>query len=102
MGSLEVYESDNSYKLEIVEPVKKVLTDLESADSYILQIVEPATKSLEIETGTYATFPEIHVEITNNSATLVSLGEIYPEDIVGLNSYLDDWLDDAEIDCGSP
>lgn len=81
MCSLEVYESDNSYKLEILEP---------------------STKSLEIETGTYATFPEIHLEITNNSATLVSLAEIYPEDIVGLNAYLDDWLDEAEIDCGSP
>jgi len=69
---------------------------------FTLEIIEPSIRHIEIDTGTFVDLPDIYLEITNNSATLVSIPEINAEDIVGLDSYLDNWILDASIDCGSP
>jgi len=69
---------------------------------FTLEIIEPSTRHIEIDTGTFVDLPDIYLEITNNSATLVSIPEINAEEITGLDAYLDTWLTDASIDCGTP
>lgn len=69
---------------------------------FTLEIIEPSTRHIEIDTGTFVDLPDIYLEVTNNSATLVSVPDINAEDIVGLDTYLDEWILEASIDCGSP
>jgi len=60
---------------------------------------------LDIETSIQNTINNITIEKFDNSSIEINTGSsniVLASDIIGLDSYLNEFLDDAEIDCGTP
>jgi len=60
---------------------------------------------LEIETSIQNTINNITIEKLDSTIVEISTGAsniVLASDIIGLDSYIDNFLDDAEIDCGTP
>jgi hypothetical protein len=58
---------------------------------------------LDIETSIQNTINNITIEKLDNSTIEINSGStVMASDIIGLDSYLNNYLDDAEIDCGTP
>lgn len=60
---------------------------------------------LEIETSIQNTINNITIETIDTNIVEINTGTtniVLASDIIGLNSYIDNFLDSAEIDCGSP
>lgn len=71
--------------------------------SYV-EILE-TTYVLDIETSVENTINNITIEKIDNNTIEISSGTtniVLASDIIGLDSYIDNFLDSAEIDCGSP
>jgi len=71
--------------------------------SYV-EILE-TTYVLDIETSIENTINNITIEKIDNNTIEISSGTtniVLASDIIGLDSYIDNFLDSAEIDCGSP
>jgi hypothetical protein len=61
--------------------------------------------TLDIETSIQNTINNITIEKLDNTIIEINTGIsniVMVSDIIGLDSYLNDFLDDAEIDCGTP
>ena len=61
--------------------------------------------TLDIETSIQNTINNITVEKIDNTIIEINTGTsniVMASDIIGLDSYIDNFLDDAEIDCGTP
>jgi hypothetical protein len=61
--------------------------------------------TLDIETSIQNTINNITIEKLDNTIIEINTGTsniVMASDIIGLDSYLNDFLDDAEIDCGTP
>lgn len=60
---------------------------------------------LEIETSIQNTINNITIEKLDNTIIELNTGTtniVMASDIIGLDTYIDNFLDDAEIDCGTP
>ncbi len=71
--------------------------------SYV-QVLE-TVNLLEIETSIQNTINNITIEKIDNNIIEISSGStniVMASDIIGLDSYINNYLDDAEIDCGTP
>ena len=71
--------------------------------SYI-EILETVSL-LEIETSIQNTINNITIETIDTNIIEINTGTtnvVLASDVIGLDSYIDNFLDTAEIDCGSP
>lgn len=71
--------------------------------SYV-EVLETVS-SLEIETSIQNTINNITIEKVENNIVEITSGSntiVMASDIIGLDSYIDDFLDSAELDCGTP
>ena len=59
---------------------------------------------LEIETSIQNTINNITIEKLENNTVEINSGSniVLASDIIGLDSYIDNFLDSAELDCGTP
>jgi len=60
---------------------------------------------LEIETSIQNTINNIFIERVENNVVEISTGSsnvVLASSIIGLDNYIDNFLDSAEIDCGTP
>jgi hypothetical protein len=60
---------------------------------------------LEIETSIQNTINNITIETIDNNTIEINTGTtniVLASDIIGLDNYIDNFLDSAEIECGSP
>lgn len=63
------------------------------------------TNLLEIQTSIEDTINNITIEKIDNNIIEIHTGMstvIMASDIIGLDTYIENFLDDADIDCGSP
>jgi hypothetical protein len=62
--------------------------------------------TLEIETAIANTFNNLIVETSSDKSVDITVGYagtvVYASDILGLDSYLSNFIDSYNIDCGSP
>lgn len=61
--------------------------------------------TLDIETSIQNTINNITVEKIDNTIVEINSGTsniVMASDIIGLDTYINNFLDDAEIDCGTP
>lgn len=61
--------------------------------------------TLDIETSIQNTINNITIEKIDNTVVEISTGIsniVMASDIIGLDTYINNFLDDAEIDCGTP
>jgi hypothetical protein len=61
--------------------------------------------TLDIETSVQNTINNITIEKLDNTIIELNTGTtniVMASDIIGLDTYIDNFLDDAEIDCGTP
>lgn len=61
--------------------------------------------TLDIETSIQNTINNITIEKIDNTIVEISSGTsniVMASDIIGLDTYINNFLDDAEIDCGTP
>lgn len=61
--------------------------------------------TLDIETSIQNTINNITIEKIDNTIIEINTGTsniVMASDIIGLDTYIDNFLDDAEIDCGTP
>lgn len=73
--------------------------------SFTLEIYD-VKNTLEIETSILNVTNNIELETTYNQYIEVSTGfagsVVYASDVIGLDNYLSNFIDNYEIDCGSP
>lgn len=76
---------------------------------YVVEIESEPLTSIEIESGSVADIPNIYLEVVNTEKILVSdlppvafTGTITTSQITDLDFYLSNFIDNYEIDCGSP
>lgn len=71
----------------------------------IIEILD-TTYNLEIETSYSNTFNNIDIDISTSQSIEISSGYAgivtYASDIIGLDTYLSNFIDTYEIDCGTP
>ena len=62
--------------------------------------------TLEIETAIANTFNNLTIETSSDKSVDITVGYagtvVYASDILGLDSYLSNFIDHYSIDCGSP
>jgi|694.fasta_scaffold05842_20 hypothetical protein len=62
--------------------------------------------TLEIETAIANTFNNLTIETSSDKSVDITVGYagtvVYASDILGLDSYLSNFIDQYSIDCGSP
>lgn len=72
---------------------------------FILEI-SGTTNILEIETSILDITNNLEIEVTTDRVVEVVTGYagtvVYASDIIGLDNYLSNFIDDYEIDCGTP
>jgi|688.fasta_scaffold360385_3 hypothetical protein len=76
---------------------------------YVVEIESEPLTSIEIESGSIADIPNIYLEVVNTEKILVSdlppvsfTGTITTSQITDLDVYLSNFIDNYEIDCGTP
>lgn len=76
---------------------------------YVVEIESEPLTSIEIESGSVADIPNIYLEVVNTEKILASdlppiafTGTITTSQITDLNFYLSNFIDNYEIDCGTP
>jgi hypothetical protein len=62
--------------------------------------------NLDVETSYSDTINNLTVEISSNATIEISSGYVgtvvFASDVIGLDSYIGNFIDSYEIDCGSP
>lgn len=76
---------------------------------YVVEIESEPLTSIEIESGSVVDIPNIYLEVVNTEKILTSdlppiafTGTITTSQITDLDFYLSNFIDNYEIDCGSP
>lgn len=76
---------------------------------YVVELESEPLTTVEIESGSVADIPNIYLEIVNTEKILPSdlpnivfTGNITVDQIIDLDTYLSNFIDTYNIDCGSP
>jgi hypothetical protein len=75
-----------------------------------IDIIEQPSFIVDIETSTLDSLPNIVVELTRESSIIlisdlpdnIPFTKIKKDDLDGVDNYLSNFIDNYEIDCGSP
>jgi hypothetical protein len=89
--AIEVLENNNQLEVEssIINEI-----DIAGGDNFLLEATYPQTTvNIEIEQSEAITL-QINTEYVGNV--------IFAGDVIGLDTYIANFIDDYEIDCGSP
>ena len=78
---------------------------------YVVEVETEPTFGLDLESGSVAGVSNIYLEVVNTEKILTSdlptvnvafTGMINVDQIINLDNYLSDFIDNYEIDCGMP
>lgn len=76
---------------------------------YVVELESEPLTTVEIESGSVADIPNIYLEVVNTEKilpsdlpTIVFTGNITVDQIIDLDTYLSNFIDTYNIDCGSP
>lgn len=89
--AIEILENNNQLEIEssIINEI-----DITDGDNFLLEATYPQTTvNIEIEQSEALTL-QINTEYVGNV--------IFAGDVIGLDTYIANFIDDYEIDCGSP